>query len=167
MNQEQNTEFLNLNKDINNIQAAKFPYNFPKESLILSSENNLMLYDVETNSEKFNKEIADGISVIIKISYILYNKFLYKYSQKKKLFFQVVAFGSMTGYNEGIIIVGGNCSIFGFNEDGDEVYWNVASDTVSSLCLTDIDLDKENELIVGTEDNYIRVLKNENTLYEI
>lgn len=45
----------------------------------------------------------------------------------------------MFGFKDGIIIVGGNCSLFGFNEDGDEVYWNVVSDTVSALCFTDID----------------------------
>ncbi|KRX11170.1 WD40-repeat-containing domain [Pseudocohnilembus persalinus] len=139
--QETNIEFLNLNKDIESIQAAKFMYNYPKESLVLATENTVILYDVDTASEKFYKDISDGVTV--------------------------VAFGSMSGFSQGILIVGGNCNLLGFNEDGEEVYWNVTSDTVSALCFTDIDQDQENELVVGTEDNEIRVFKNEDIIYEI
>ena len=39
---------------------------FPRENLILASENILILYDVENSSEKFYKDISDGISVNIK-----------------------------------------------------------------------------------------------------
>ena len=73
----------------------------------------------------------------------------------------------MSGIDEPFIIVGGNCSIQGFNINGDEVYWNVTSDLVTSIGFTDIDGDQQLELMVGSADNFIRVFKGESILYEI
>lgn len=40
-------------------------YNYPKESLVLATENTVILYDVDTASEKFYKDISDGVTVIL------------------------------------------------------------------------------------------------------
>jgi Bardet-Biedl syndrome 2 protein len=39
--------------------------------------------------------------------------------------------------------VGGNCSIQGFDKNGNEVYWNVAGDNVTAMSLCDIDKDNK------------------------
>ena len=68
----------------------------------------------------------------------------------------------MYGFEEQpLAIIGGNCSIQGFDESSNEVYWNVTSDKVTAICLSDIDGNNILELIVGSDDNYIRVFKNE------
>ena len=108
----------------------------------MASANTLLAFDVEKNSEKFYKEVSDGVSVI--------------------------SFGTMYGFEEQpLAIIGGNCSIQGFDESSNEVYWNVTSDKVTAICLSDIDGNNILELIVGSDDNYIRVFKNEEILFKI
>ena len=93
------------------------------------------------NQDLFYKDISDGISCVL--------------------------YGSMAPLKQPLIFVGGNCSILGFDHKGEEQYWNVCGDNVTSLAFCDIDLDGEDELIVGSEDNVIRVYKEENILMEI
>ena len=63
----------------------------------------------------------------------------------------------MTGHLEPLLFLGGNLTLAGLNEIGDEQYWNITSDIVTAMALSDIDGDENNELIVGTSDNIIRV----------
>ena len=64
----------------------------------------------------------------------------------------------------GLAIVGGNCSIQGFDHTGEELFWTVTGDNVSALTFCDVDEDGQNELLVGSEDYEIRVFQNEVTL---
>jgi Bardet-Biedl syndrome 2 protein len=47
--------------------------------------------------------------------------------------------------------VGGTCSIQGFDHSGDEKFWTVTGDVVSSMAFADVDGDGEQELLVGSE----------------
>ena len=42
-----------------------------------------------------------------------------------------MATGFLSGMTESWLLCGGECSFIGFNSQGEEVYWNVASDTIS------------------------------------
>ncbi|KAL4450366.1 hypothetical protein ABPG74_009072 [Tetrahymena malaccensis] len=140
-NKDQQVQFLNLNKNIKSIVSSRFHGENEKEELLLGSQNTLIAYDVVQNSERFYKDIEDGINV--------------------------VAFTSeMSGNEKSLAVVGGNCSILGFMEDGEEGYWNVASDVVTSIGFSDVDGDGKLELIVGSADNQIRVFKGEEILFE-
>eukprot|EP00825_Cyclidium_porcatum_P052533 TRINITY_DN9982_c0_g1_i4.p1 TRINITY_DN9982_c0_g1~~TRINITY_DN9982_c0_g1_i4.p1 ORF type:complete len:759 (+),score=141.49 TRINITY_DN9982_c0_g1_i4:123-2399(+) len=139
-NENKNFDLLNLNKEIKQIKAARYVEG-EADLLLYSSKNALTAYDVKNNSEKYNQEIQDGISII--------------------------EFGNLSGVEERIAIVGGNLNISGINSTGQEVYWNVTSDSVTAMVLSDVDGDMQNELIVGSSDNIIRVFKHENILYEI
>ena len=44
----------------------------------------------------------------------------------------------------------------GFDYEGNDPFWTVTGDNVSSLCLMDYNDDGKNELIVGSEDFEIR-----------
>ena len=59
-----------------------------------------------------------------------------------------------------LAIVGGNCSIQGFDSEGNDPFWTVTGDNVSSLTLMDYNRDGKNELIVGSEDFEIRIFSN-------
>ena len=44
----------------------------------------------------------------------------------------------------------------GFDYEGNDPFWTVTGDNVTSLCLMDYNADGKNELIVGSEDFEIR-----------
>lgn len=46
-------------------------------------------------------------------------------------------------------LIGGNCSIHGFDSEGNDPFWTVTGDNVTSLTLTDFDGDEENEVNDG------------------
>ena len=60
-----------------------------------------------------------------------------------------------------LALVGGNCSIQGFDHDGGESFWTVTGDNVSAMAFCDVDGDGELELLVGSDDFEIRVFRNE------
>lgn len=54
--------------------------------------------------------------------------------------------GNIESYPNPILIIGGNCSIQGFDWRGQEVFWTVTGDYVRSMVLVDINLDGVNEV---------------------
>uniref|UniRef100_A0A0K0DQS2 BBS2_Mid domain-containing protein n=1 Tax=Angiostrongylus cantonensis TaxID=6313 RepID=A0A0K0DQS2_ANGCA len=60
-----------------------------------------------------------------------------------------------------MILCGGNCAIWGFDETGRDIYWTVTGDSVSTMCFCDFDADGEMELIIGSPDGELRVFKND------
>ena len=63
--------------------------------------------------------------------------------------------------------MGGNCSITGFDVDGEERFWTVSGDNVQSLSFFDFDRDGVEELIAGSDDFAIRVFKGEEIINDI
>lgn len=47
-------------------------------------------------------------------------------------------FGRIAGVAQPLAIVGGNCSIQGFDSEGNEPYWTVTGDNVAALALVDV-----------------------------
>lgn len=99
------------------------------------------MLDPFENKDLFYKEIPDGVTS--------------------------VKCGFIGAKDTPLAFVGSNCSIQGFDLEGDEKYWNMTSDNVMSICFCDIDEDEEYELIVGCEDASINIFKGEELLYEI
>ena len=66
-----------------------------------------------------------------------------------------------------LAIVGGNCSLQGFDHEGNDPFWTVTGDNVTSLVLTDYNKNGRNELIVGSEDFEIRVFADDEIITEI
>lgn len=54
--------------------------------------------------------------------------------------------GNIETYPNPILIIGGNCSIQGFDWRGQEVFWTVTGDYVRSMLLIDINSDGVNEV---------------------
>ena len=101
-------------------------------------------YDVEKNADLFYKEVPDGVNVVT-----------------------VGTIGASSLDSNPLAIVGGNCSIQGFDSDGNDPFWTVTGDNVSSLTLMDYNRDGKNELIVGSEDFEIRIFAEDEILSEI
>ncbi|TGZ64403.1 hypothetical protein CRM22_006392 [Opisthorchis felineus] len=70
-------------------------------------------------------------------------------------------FSNLTSKDESLLVVGGNCSLVGFNRLGAEVLWTVTGDVVSSLTFIDAELSVEelaHDLVVGSENFCIRII---------
>ena len=111
-----------------------------RDLLFVGTSTNILAYDVERNADVFYKEVNDGVNVLM--------------------------VGKINNTTP-ILISGGNCSLLGYDYDGNEVFWTVTGDNVTSLTQCDYNRDKKLELIVGSEDYEIRIFQNEEILQEI
>ena len=58
-----------------------------------------------------------------------------------------------------VLFVGGNCSLQGFDVQGNEVFWTVSGDNVQAIAFCDVDSDGTEELVVGSDDYCIRLFR--------
>eukprot|EP01012_Entosiphon_sulcatum_P024785 TRINITY_DN3001_c0_g1_i1.p1 TRINITY_DN3001_c0_g1~~TRINITY_DN3001_c0_g1_i1.p1 ORF type:complete len:716 (+),score=211.22 TRINITY_DN3001_c0_g1_i1:102-2249(+) len=133
-------KFLNINRTVTSLVAGNLNPKATSDTLLVGTQTNLLAYDVENNKDVFYKEIPDGINSMV--------------------------FGKVGAIDGNLAIVGGNCSIQGFDHEGTESFWTVTGDNVTALALIDIDEDQQNELLVGSEDNEIRIFQNESVISE-
>jgi Bardet-Biedl syndrome 2 protein len=82
---------------------------------LVGTQTNLMAYDVERNSDMYYKDVPDGV--------------------------HVMAFGKVPGVSGSVCLAGGNCSIQGYDAQGQEVFWTVTGDNVTALSFCDVDED--------------------------
>ena len=66
-----------------------------------------------------------------------------------------------------MVIVGGSCSLTGYDIDGEERFWNVSGDNVSSIGFIDFNKDGVDELVAGSDDFSIRFFKEEELIHTI
>lgn len=99
-----------------------------------------MAYDVDENKEVFFKEVEDGV--------------------------EAVMIGRIGGSEHPLALVGGNCTIQGFDHTGEDAYWTVTGDNVSAMSLCDVDQDGQHELLVASEDFEIRIFQDEEVISE-
>mmetsp|Transcript_67003 Transcript_67003/g.160556 ORF Transcript_67003/g.160556 Transcript_67003/m.160556 type:complete len:716 (+) Transcript_67003:81-2228(+) len=144
-NREENTQneimFLNINRKITAVVAGALSPTLGHDALMVGTQTSLMVYDVEENQDLFFKEVHDGVNVI--------------------------AFGNIATIEAPLCIIGGNCSIQAFDHEGNEAFWTVTGDNVSALAICDVNDDGQAELLCGTEDFELRVLRHEQVLKEI
>ena len=122
-------------------RAGKLGADAKSEQLFIGTQTNLLAYDVERNADVFYKEVGDGVNDMI--------------------------YGLIPGHAAPLILVGGNCSIQGFDEEGQESFWTVTGGNVGAMCFCDVDGDGSNELLVGSDDYEIRSFRGEQMLSEI
>ncbi|XP_049876587.1 Bardet-Biedl syndrome 2 protein homolog [Pectinophora gossypiella] len=132
---------LNLSQAVIALASGPLKPDVARDMLLIGSPTQILAYDVHDNTDLFFKEAPDGVNVIIA--------------------------GSFGKHHETLAIVGGNSSVLGLNWEGGEVFWNVVSGKVFSMIAFDFDKDGENELLIGCEDSYIRVLKNNQFVVEL
>lgn len=134
--------FLNTNKEINSLEVGALDPNRPNELLFIGSETNLLAYDLEYNSDVFDHEVPDGLSCL--------------------------KFGEIQGVKGPVIIVGGDCSITGLDQEANDKFWTVTGDVVTSMELLNwSNSGQKDELVVGTADFAIRVFKEAELIFDI
>ncbi|VDN93613.1 unnamed protein product [Brugia pahangi] len=133
-----NETVLNINEKIRALEVTTLDKTY--DAIIVGTISGLLIYDAYNNTTLIQREIIDGVNCI-----------------------QV---GKFNTYDK-LIFCGGNCAVWGLDIEGKDAFWTVTGDNVLSLCLSDIDNDGLNELIVGSESFDIRIFKNDLLLYEM
>ena len=132
--------FLNINRRISALACGKLDPKVDREVLLVGAQTTLLCYDVNENADLFFKDVPDGVNTIV-----------------------VGVFG---GIEKPLALVGGNCSIQGFDHEGEEAFWTVTGDNVSTMTFCDVDEDGVLELLVGSDDYEIRVFQGEEVISE-
>ncbi|XP_026740806.1 Bardet-Biedl syndrome 2 protein homolog isoform X1 [Trichoplusia ni] len=132
---------LNLSQAIIALACGPLKTDSNRDMLLIGSPTQILAYDVHDNTDLFFKEAPDGVNVIIT--------------------------GSFGKHTETLAIIGGNSSVQAIDWEGNEVFWNVVSGKVCAIITFDFDKDGENELLIGSDDSFIRVLKNNQFIAEI
>jgi Bardet-Biedl syndrome 2 protein len=112
-----------------------------RDILLVGTHTNLLAYAVEANSDIFYKEVPDGVNAL--------------------------AFGNIPPTLAPLAVVGGNCSIQGFDAEGNELFWTVTGDNVSALAFRDPTGEGRHQLLVGSEDYEIRIFEKEEVICEV
>ncbi|CAF3460420.1 unnamed protein product [Rotaria socialis] len=133
--------FLNVNQVITSLACGQLDEQLEKDLLVVGTNTNIIAYDMDRNVDLFFQEIQDGANAI--------------------------TIGSWGELPETLAIVGGNCSIHGFNKKCEDVLWTVTGDNVSALSLLDFNSDGYNELVVGSEDYDIRVFREDQLIADM
>ncbi|CAJ1990843.1 Ciliary BBSome complex subunit 2 N-inal/Ciliary BBSome complex subunit 2 middle region/Ciliary BBSome complex subunit 2 C-inal [Leishmania donovani] len=83
--------------------------------LLFGAATSLLAYDAEQNKQVFYKDVEDGVQAVVCGT--------------------VMKPSSTSGEAPPLAVVGGNCSIFGFDRFGAERYWTVTGDQVTAMAL--------------------------------
>jgi len=132
--------FLNINRKISALACGKLSTKLSRDVLLVGAQTTLLAYDVNENSDLFFKDAPDGVNTIV--------------------------VGHFADQSSPLALVGGNCSIQGFDEQGNEAFWTVTGDNVTTMIFCDVDQDGQLELVVGSEDFEIRVFRAEEVVSE-
>uniref|UniRef100_H3DMY8 Bardet-Biedl syndrome 2 protein homolog n=1 Tax=Tetraodon nigroviridis TaxID=99883 RepID=H3DMY8_TETNG len=139
--QDSDVCLLNINQTVSCLAAGVLGPNSVGDTLVVGSQTNLLAYDVHDNADIFYKEVADGANAVV--------------------------LGKLGDIPAPLAIIGGNCSLQGFDYEGSDHLWTVTGDNVRSLVLCDFTGDGKNELLVGSEDFDIRVFREDELVSEM
>ena len=131
-------KFLNINRKISALECGRLDPKRDAEVLLVGAQTTLLCYDVNENQDLFFKDVPDGVNTIV-----------------------VGSMDKKFGGGGHMALVGGNCSIQGFDHQGEECFWTVTGDNVATMTFCDVDEDGALELLVGSDDYEIRVFQNE------
>ncbi|XP_076802841.1 BBSome complex member BBS2-like [Clavelina lepadiformis] len=139
--QDSDISLLSVNQSVSGLVAGQLDKNKKRDILCIGTQTNLLAYDVHDNTDLFYKEVPDGVNSLV--------------------------IGNVANIDKPLAIAGGNCTLMGFDADGEDKFWTVTGDIVCSLALADFNNDGQDELIVGSEDFDIRVFQGEEIISEM
>lgn len=136
---------MNTNKEIVALSCGKLDARKPETDLVfIGSNTNILVYDCTNNADVFDKEINDGVASL-----------------------GMCDGGALPNVMEPTVVIGGNSSVSAVDINGDECFWTVSGGVVSSIAFMDFDNDGLDEMVTGSDDAAIRVLKGEDSIHEV
>uniref|UniRef100_A0A8C6XHF6 Bardet-Biedl syndrome 2 protein homolog n=1 Tax=Naja naja TaxID=35670 RepID=A0A8C6XHF6_NAJNA len=137
--QDADISLLNINEAVSCLTAGLLNPDLGCDSLLVGTRTSLLAYDVHNNADLFY--VPDGANSIV--------------------------VGILGDISSPLAVIGGNCSLQGFNYEGKDLFWTVTGDNVRALAFCDFDGDGKKELLVGSEDFDIRVFKEDEIVAEM
>jgi hypothetical protein len=104
--------------------AGSLAPGFPRDLLFIGTAENVQAHDVQANMDIFNKSVPDGVDALL--------------------------VGPSRPSGERLLLVASSLSITGISASGQDMFWCVSNDVVSSLAYCDIDCDGRQELLAGS-----------------
>lgn len=132
---------LSISFTIAAITTGKLSQDSDKEFLAIGTETNILVYQVDDNLEIFFKEISEGIRCMV--------------------------IGSTDSTSQPLLYCGSRTTVRGFNDKGEEVLWIVTSGVVNSVILFDFNRDNSREIMLGCDDEKIKIYKHDKFLQEL
>ncbi|CCW61735.1 unnamed protein product [Phytomonas sp. EM1] len=135
---EGSLHLLNFGKEATGLAAGPFGApaavpGQPLEALLFAAATSLLAYDVAQGREVFHRDVEDGVRAV-----------------------------ACRPTGEVLALVGSNCSVYGFDQQGGEAFWAVTGDEVSAMALLRWgDRDDPPALLAASEDHEIRVFAGE------
>ncbi|XP_044290035.1 Bardet-Biedl syndrome 2 protein isoform X2 [Varanus komodoensis] len=139
--QDADISLLNINEAVSCLTAGVLNPDLGGDVLLVGTQTSLLAYDVHNNADLFYAGVPDGANTIV--------------------------LGTLGDISSPLAIIGGNCSLQGFNHEGKDLFWTVTGDNVRALALCDFDGDGKKELLVGSEDFDIRVFREDEIVAEM
>eukprot|EP01105_Mastigella_eilhardi_P024274 TRINITY_DN6306_c0_g1_i1.p1 TRINITY_DN6306_c0_g1~~TRINITY_DN6306_c0_g1_i1.p1 ORF type:complete len:707 (+),score=207.40 TRINITY_DN6306_c0_g1_i1:35-2122(+) len=134
--------FLSINQQVTALSSGQLETREnTHEALFVGTQANILAFDVDENRDLFYRDVDDGVTAI--------------------------CVGKLGDQETPQAIVGGNCNIQGFNSRGEELFFTVTGDNISSMMLFDINGDSRNELLVGSEDFDLRMFSGAEIFAEV
>ena len=132
---------LSISYSITSIATGKLSPSSEKEFLAIGTDTNILVYQVDDNLEIFFKEVSEGVRCMI--------------------------IGTTDSNNPPLLYCGTKTTVRGFNDKGEELLWIVTSGTVNSIILFDFNRDNDREILLGCEDEKIRIYKQDKFIREL
>uniref|UniRef100_H2YY40 Bardet-Biedl syndrome 2 protein homolog n=1 Tax=Ciona savignyi TaxID=51511 RepID=H2YY40_CIOSA len=159
--QDSDISMLTMNQSVSALCAGQLDPSNDRDVLCIGTQTNLLAYDVHDNKDLFYKEVGKMWSVdfcfCLQVATCL--QFCYGVNN--------IVMGKISSVDVPLVIAGGNCTLQGFDHEGEDRFWTVTGDIVSSLALVDFTNDGHNELLVGSEDFDIRVFQGDDIISEM
>lgn len=132
---------LSISYTITAIATGKLSSNSDKEYLAIGTDTNILVYQVDDNLEIFFREISEGVRCMV--------------------------IGTSDVMIQPLLFCGTKTTVQGFDDKGDEILWIVTSGAVNSIILFDFNRDNDREVLLGCEDEKIRVYKHDKFIREL
>ncbi|KAL0207004.1 hypothetical protein P9112_012715 [Eukaryota sp. TZLM1-RC] len=129
--------FVSFHSEVTSYTVGRLP-GTSTDVMFIGTSSGISVFDPEENTYIFTKELPNGVSSLLPTA--------------------------PSSFPDTAVVVGGSCSVQGFDANGDETFWTVASDDVT--CVESINYDGNQEIIAGCADGYIRVYNNIDVVYE-
>lgn len=142
--------------------ASVVPLLQQQEALLYGAATSLLAYDVDQNRQYFYKDVEDGVRAVV--------------SGEVDIAGGGGGGGDAAGPPPVLVLVGGNCSIYGFDSHGAERLWTVTGDQVTAMMMLPWGTpggpaankgDPAPALVSASEDYEIRVFRGEEAIASI
>jgi Bardet-Biedl syndrome 2 protein len=112
---------LNINQAVSCIASGQLNPDSKHDVLLVGTQTNVLAYDVENNSDLFYKDVS--ILRNYKNQELMHNHNLCAQTPDGA---NAVAVGKLGSIENPLAIIGGNCSLQGYDVEGNDAYWTVS-----------------------------------------